>query len=124
MTTNDSTVLLEDEYLQAALTLRGNVALRKQLDVEDIRAKEIIAKVLAEGETGISPNGEPLVQVRAGARVWNEAAARANLPADLLTAITVTVTEERIDKQKAKDTLAPALYDLACRANKASVVVL
>ncbi len=118
-------VLLEDEYLEAAHRLRSNAALRKQLDVEDTRAKEILAKVLAEGETGIDQlTGEPLVQVKPGARVWNEAAARTNLPADLVKAITVTVTEERLDKQKAKDTLAPAIYELCTKANKASVVAL
>jgi len=117
-------VLLEDEYLQAANRLRVNASIRKDLDAEDARAKEILAKVLAEGEKGISPDGELLVQVKPGARVWNESAARANLPADLLTAITVTVTEERLDKQKAKDTLAPAIYELCCKANKASVVPL
>jgi hypothetical protein len=117
-------VLLEDEYLEAAHRLRSNAALRKQLDVEDTRAKEILAKALAEGETGISTDGEPLVQVKPGARVWNEQAARANLPADLVKAITVTVTEERLDKTKAKDTLAPAIYELCTKANKASVVAL
>jgi hypothetical protein len=119
-------VILEDEYLQAALTLRGNVALRKQLDVEDIRAKEIIAKVLAEGETGISPDGEPLVQVRAGAKVWNEQAAKDNLPADLLASFTTTetVTVTRMDKTRAKDILAPALYELCTKANRPSVVAL
>lgn len=117
-------VMLEDEYLDAALVLKANASLRKRLDLEDERAKEIIAKVLAEGEKGISPDGELLVQVKPGARVWNESAARANLPADLLKAITVTVTEERLDKQKAKDTLAPAIYDLCTKANRASVVPL
>lgn len=117
-------VMLEDEYLHAAEVLRTNAAIRKGLDAEDARVKEILAKILAEGETGVSPDGEPLVTVRPGAKVWNEAAARASLPADLLKAITVTVTEERLDKQKAKDTLAPALYDLCTRSNKASVVTL
>ena len=126
MTTDDSTVILEDEYLQAALTLRGNTALRKQLDVEDIRAKEIIAKVLAEGETGISPDGEPLVQVRPGAKVWNEDTARtalANTP-ELLGLITVSETVTRIDKSRAKALFGGDLYESCCRANKASVVTL
>lgn len=117
-------VILEDEYLDAARRLSDNAHLRKQLDADDVRCKEILAKILAEGETGISPLGEPLVQVRPGARVWNEAAARANLPANLVAALEVTETTTRLDKTLAKDTLAPALYELCTKANKASVVAL
>lgn len=114
-------VLLEDDVLDAAYTLRVNAELRKTLDAEDARAKEILAAHLAAGETGIGPDGTELVKVQAGALVWNEAAARKNLPAELLAQVTVTVTEERLDKTKAKDTLAPAIYAMCCKANADSV---
>lgn len=120
----DTNVLLEDEYLVAANALRDIAAERKVLDAEEKRMKEILAKLLAEGETGVSPDGEPLVQVRRGARVWNEAAARENLPANLLAAITVTVTEERLDKDKAKAIFGDALYERCTKANRPSVVAL
>jgi hypothetical protein len=124
MTDIDTRVVLEDEYLDAAQTLRRNAGLRKQLDYEDARAREILAKVLATGETGTDINGDLLVKVQPGARVFNEQAARDHLPPDLLASITITVTEERLDRQKAKDTLAPALYALACKQNADTIKVL
>lgn len=124
-------VLLEDDFLTAARTLREIERRRSQfaLDTgaEERDAKEIIAKVLAEGETGVDPDtGEELVTIRPGAKVWNEAAAKANLPADLLASITSVTTREitTVDKDRAKQTFAPAIYDLCTKQNKASLVVL
>ena len=115
-------VVLEDEFLAAAEVIRRNAATRKRIDAEDEQAKEILAKILTEGETGVSPDGEPLVKIRPGNRVWNEAEARKNLPADMLARITRVKTEEVIDKTLAKDILPPALYDLCTKPNKSSVV--
>jgi hypothetical protein len=119
----DPAVLLEDEYLTAARTLQANKATRARIDAEDDAAKEILRKLLAEGETGIDPGtGEILVKVRVGARVFDEATATRQLPDDLRASVTVTETVTRIDKQRAKDLLAPALYDLCCKASKPAVV--
>jgi hypothetical protein len=120
----DHNVLLEDDYLQAAKDLAEIAATRKRLDAREKHAREIIEKHLSEGETGVDSDGVALVTIRPGAKVWNEAAARANLPGELLASIEVTETVTRLDRQKAKDTFAPAIYDLATKQNKASVVVL
>jgi hypothetical protein len=119
-------VLLEDEYLHAAEVLRINASIRKGLDAEDARCKEILAKVLAEGEQGMSPDGEILVQIKPGARVWNEDTARTALAdtPELLQLITVTETVTRLDKQKAKNLFGDDLYATCCKANRASVVPL
>lgn len=116
-------VELTDEYLEAADELREVSAERKRLDARETRAKEILAKILAEGDLGTDAEGRPLVEVRPGALRWDEDTARANLPADLVAALEVTETVTRLDKQKAKDTLAPALYELGCKRTRASVVV-
>jgi hypoxanthine phosphoribosyltransferase len=121
MSDND-TVLLEDDYLDAAETIRRNAETRKRLDNEDEKAKEILAKILTDGETGVSPDGEPLVKMRPGNKMWNESEARKNLPADMLARITRTVTEEKVDKELARDILPPALYDLCTKQNRSSVV--
>jgi hypothetical protein len=117
-----NTVILEDEYLEAARELREIAHARWDLDAREAKAKEILAKVLAEGETGVDPDGVPVVEVRPGALRWDEDTARKNLPANLVTALEVTETVTRLDRQRAKDTLAPALYELACKRTKPSVV--
>lgn len=126
MSTNpdDRNVLLEDEFLTAARTLAANKRRRQQMDLEDGAAREIIEKVIAEGETGIDENGTPLVQITRGARVWNEDQAKTALSADLLAGITVTKTVTTLDRQRAKDTLAPALYELCTKQNRPSFKVL
>lgn len=122
--TTDHTVILEDVVLDAANTLRANAELRRILDAQDAAAKAVIAERLFAGETGTNADGEPLVKIQPGARVWNEAEARKHLTPELLASITVTVTEERLDKTKAKDTLAPAIYAQCTKANADSVRVL
>lgn len=125
---DDRRVLLEDEFLDAARTLRDIDARRKAFAKstadEENAARELIAKVLAEGETGVDADGVELVQIRPGARVWNDDAARANLLPEMLEQISVTETVTRLDRTRAKDTLAPALYALCTKQNRASVVVL
>lgn len=124
-------VLLEDDFLDAARTLRENAATRARIDAEDAHAKEILAKVLTDGETGVDADGTPLVKMKPGNLVWNDEAAAANLPADVLPRVTVVepahmveVPEKRyIDKAKAKDVLAPALYRLCCKPNKSTIVI-
>ncbi len=119
-------VVLEGDFLDAALKLAGVQAMRAQLAKDELECKEILAKVLAEGETGIDANGTKLAQVKRGARVWNEAQAKENLPEHVLANITrtETVTRTFIDQQLAKDTLAPVLYDKCCKRNRPSVVAL
>jgi hypothetical protein len=124
-------VLLEDDFLDAARTLRENAATRARIDAEDAHAKEILAKVLTDGETGVDADGTPLVKMKPGNLVWNDEAAAANLPADVLPRVTVTEPAHTIevpertyvDKAKAKDVLAPALYRLCCKPNKSTVVI-
>lgn len=118
-------VVLVDEYLDAARTLRRNTELRKAMDVEDAAAKEILAKVLIAGETGTDADGTPMVKVKAGARVFHEDTARLALEsnglASVISQIEVTVT--RLDKDKAKALLPGDIYDACCKVNAASIVV-
>jgi hypothetical protein len=120
MTDSTPTVILQDEFLEAARDLVAIAAEKKALAEREGRAKEIIAKVLAEGERGISPDGEPLVAVRTGAAKFDPDAAASNLPAELLQSISVTVP----DGKRAKAILSPALYELCTTRNKPSVVAL
>lgn len=121
---DDHPVLLEDEYLAAARTLAVNALTRARLDADDAAAKELLAKVLAEGETGVNADGLPMVRVQPGALVFDERTAREHLDAASIAAIEVTETTTRLDRQRAKDILAPALYALACKQNKPSIRVL
>ena len=114
-----ATVRLEDEYLEAAEALRRIAAERKLLAEAEAKAKAVIARLLAAGDTGVSPDGEPLVRVQAGARRFDAATATANLPADLLERITVPTP----DGKRAKEILAPALWELCTKQNAPSVVV-
>lgn len=119
MTEHTDTVVLTDEYLDAARELVEIATIEKQLAERKAAAKQIVEKALAVGERGVSPDGEPLVVVRAGASRFDPDKAAANLPANLLESITVTVP----DAKRAKQVLAPALYDLCVTYNKPSVVV-
>lgn len=122
---SNPSVTLEDEFLEAARELRDVAKAKKLLDDRETRAKEILAKVLAEGEVGVDPeSGLSLVAVRPGARVWSEDKARENLPTEILAQLEVTETVVKIDKQRARETLAPALYDLCTKQNRPSVVAL
>ena len=114
------TVVLEDEYLAAAREIVEITALEKQLAERKARAKQVIEKALAVGERGISPDGEPLVVVRAGAARFDADKATQSLPANLLESITVKAP----DAKRAKAVLAPALLDLCMTYNKPSVVAL
>ena len=58
--------------------------------------------------------------MRAGARKFSADLAKQILPSDVVERLQVTT----IDAKKAKEILAPALYDAACTQNKASVVAL
>ena len=115
-------VPLADEYLDAARTLRVNAVKRARLDDEDAAAKEILAKLLTDGDTGVDETGQPLVRMRPGAHVWSETQARDVLPTDTIERLTVTRTETVLDKGLAKDTLAPAIYAACCKRNKSTVV--
>lgn len=120
--TDGNVVPLTDDYLDAAVELREVLKRKAELAEREAELKEIITKALAEGETGLDPEtGEALVVVKRGARVWNEAAALQALPAHLVEAL--TVTETKLDKDKAKAVLAPALYEKCCKANKPSVTL-
>ena len=120
----DTTIVLTDEYLEAAAELREAQADKKAAEEREKHAKEILAKILAEGDTGVSPDGEMLVQVKRGARVFNEAEALKNWPASVLATVTRTVTKDEIDRDLAKEILPPAIWEMGCRTNKPSVVAL
>lgn len=115
-------VIVEDEFLAAAETIRVNAEIRRRIDEEDERAKEILAKVLTDGDTAVSADGEPLVKMRRGALVFNEEQARKALPPETLALVTVTITESRVDKKLCQDILGDAVYAKCCRQNKSSVV--
>lgn len=118
--TDTPTVVLEDEYLEAAREIVEITAQEKELAERKARAKQIIEKVLAEGERGISPDGEPLVAVRPGAARFDADAATENLDTESLERISVTAP----DGKRAKAILPPALYELCVTRNKPSVVAL
>ena len=114
--TNDS-VLLEDEFLEAAIELQSITATQKALTKRADECKEILAKVLAVGDRGVSPDNVPLVKVNAGSARFSATRAIENLPAEQLAAISVTAP----DGKKAKATLAPALYELCVDYTKPSI---
>lgn len=116
----DNAVLLEDEYLDAANELRDIAAQEKDLAQRKEAAKAILAKALAVGDKGVSPDGEVLVTVRAGAARFNPDKAAERLPREVLSSVMVTV----VDGKRAKAVLAPALYELCLDYNKPSVVAL
>ena len=114
------TVLLEDEYLDAARELVAIAQQRKDLADREADAKRILEKVLTVGERGCSPDGTVLVAVRAGARRFSADRAAGHLPQELLAQISTV----QADGRRAKAILAPALYDLCVEHNKPSVVAL
>jgi len=116
----DSAVLLEDEFLAAAKELREITAQEKLLAERKEAVKALLAKVLAVGERGISPDGDILVTVRAGAARFNPQKAAEQLPTEVLPSVMVTT----VDAKRAKAVLAPALYELCLDYNKPSVVAL
>ena len=113
-------VLLQGEYLDAATELRAIALERKDLATREAECKRIIEKHLAVGDRGVTPDGEEIITVRAGARRFDAGLASENLP----KAVLAQITTMQIDAQRAKTILAPALYDLCCTENRASVIVL
>ena len=113
-------VILDGEYLAAANELRAIAAIKKNIAERETICKRIIEKHLAIGERGVTPDGEEIITVRAGAKRFDAGLASENLPAAVLAQITTM----QIDAQRAKTILAPALYDLCCTENRASVIVL
>lgn len=116
----DKHVILESEYLKAAIELRNIAEIKKNLAPIEAECKRIIEKHLAIGERGVTVDGEEIITVRAGARRFDAGLASENLPPTVLAQITTM----QIDAQRAKTILAPALYDLCCTENRASVIVL
>ena len=113
-------VPLEDEYLGAAIELRGIVEQRKMLEAREAECREILAKALAEGEKGVDLDGNALVQVKAGSLRFDADQAKDVLPKEILGSVTVLA----IDAKKAKAVLAPALYEACCKRSRPSVVAL
>lgn len=114
----DSAIILTDEFLDAARLIVEITAQEKDLAERKAAAKQVIEKILVAGQVGVSPDGEPLVTVRAGAARFDPDLATRNLPADVLATISVTVP----DGKRAKAVLAPALLALCQSRNKSSVV--
>lgn len=115
------TVVLEDEYLAAARELVAIAAEEKELAARKAAARQIVEKALAVGERGISPDGEPLVVVRAGSMRFDaEKAAEVLDGSPLLESIMVKAP----DGKRAKAVLAPALYEACCTSTKPSLAVL
>ena len=113
-------VILDGQYLAAAVELRQIAEIKKNLAPIEAKCKRIIEEHLAIGERGVTPDGEEIISVRAGARRFDTGLATENLPKEVLAQITTM----QIDAQRAKTILAPALYDLCCAENRPSVIVL
>lgn len=113
-------VLLEDDYLAAAIELREIAEAKKRLAQREDHLKSIIEKVLTVGERGVDADGVPYVTIRAGSKRFSAEKAAANLPPEVLASIQIIVA----DGKKAKSVLAPALYDLCVEYTKSSVVAL
>ena len=113
-------IKLEGVYLYAANKLREIAAQKKDLATIESECKAIIEAYLNIGERGVTPDGEEIITVRAGARRFDAAMAAENLPKEVLAQITTL----QVDPQRAKTILAPALFDLCCTENRPSVIVL
>lgn len=113
-------VVLQGYSLVAALQLRAIAQERKDLATREAECKRIIEKHLAVGERGVTPDGEEIIAVRQGAARFSPELAEANLPKELLAQVMTL----QADPKRAKAILAPALYELCCDRNKASVVIL
>lgn len=120
MTEHVDTVLLEDEFLEAAIELRDIAAQKKKLAEREAEAKRIIEKVLSVGDRGVAQDGTALIAVRKGAARFKAELAAERLPQQALDSITILVA----DGARAKAVLPPALYELCCEDNKPSVVAL
>lgn len=113
-------ITLQDEYLAAALELRDIADRKQQLLAREAECKQLLRKALAEGERGAAPDGTELVAVRRGSMRFSVERAREALSPQMLGTIQVFVPDPR----KARDVLAPALYELCCEPANPSVVVL
>jgi hypothetical protein len=113
-------VQLNGEYLNAAVELHAIAQEKKDLATREAQCKRIIEKHLAVGERGVTPDGEEIITVRAGAKRFDAGLAAENLPKEVLAQITTL----QVDAQRAKTILAPALYELCCTENRPSVIVL
>jgi hypothetical protein len=112
-------VLLEDEYLWAACELIELAAAKRLLLESEAECKRILEKKLSVGERGISPDGDQLVYVRQGARIFKPALAVELLGKQLSTILTL-----QPDAKLAQEVLPEDIYDACCAYNKASVMVL
>lgn len=112
-------VILDDEYAAAARELLDLIEQEKALAERKAACKQVIAKALAVGETGVSTDGEPLVTVRAGSLRFDP-----DLATQVLSGTTLldTVTVQVIDGARAKAVLAPSLYEACCKRTQPSVV--
>jgi hypothetical protein len=113
-------VILDGEYLKAAIELRNIAEIKKNLFFIEAECKVRIEAYLNIGERGVTPDGEEIVTVRAGAKRFDAGMAAENLPKEVLAQITTL----QVDAQRAKTILAPALYELCCTENRPSVIVL
>lgn len=120
MSEHADTVLLEDEYLAAAIELQSITAQEKLLASRKDECKRILEKLLSVGDRGVTADGTALVAVRAGAARFKPELATANLPASILASLEVIT----VDAKRAKTILAPALYELCVEYNKPSTVAL
>lgn len=112
-------IQLRDDFLEAAVELRYVTAEIAKLEGQAKRCKEILAKHLVAGDTGMDANGHALVKMQKGASRFKPELAKANLPPAVLESILVTAP----DAKKAKDILAPALYALCVADDQPSVRV-
>jgi len=120
MSDHVDTVLLTDEYLEAARELRQISQEKKVLAEREAAVKQTLEKLLTVGERGVSADGEELVAVRKGAARFKPELAAQALPENVLATVMVSVPDAKL----AKAILSPALYEQCCEYNKASVVAL
>ena len=113
-------VILDGEYLDAAVELHAIAKEKKDLATREAECKRVIEAYLNIGDRGVTPDGWEIVTVRAGAKRFDAGMAAEYLPKEVLAQITTL----QVDAQRAKTILAPALYDLCCTENRPSVIVL
>lgn len=116
--TDTTPLTLDGDLLEAAVRLRDIAHAKADLDSEEKRIKELLRAAITPGTTCCDPAGAPLLAIRPGAARFSPQRAAEVLPADLLASISVTAP----DGKKARELLAPSLYE-ACAVRTAPAVV-
>jgi hypothetical protein len=113
-------VLLSGATLAAAIRLVEIKEIEADLKDEKKRCKEILDQVLSVGERGVDKDNIAIVTVRKGAGRFSPERAHEFLP----EAVYASICTISPDGKRAKEILAPVLYEECLEYNSASVVAL